>query len=88
MDDPYWRLLRRGIMISFWILLVAMLAAACIISIVEYKQQCIINTIESPFSAINHIDTFPMTNYTLFANAMASNSTAAEVYMITAPTVK
>lgn len=77
LDDPWWRQLRRTMMISLWILLFVIFASACIISIVDNKQRCTIATMKSPFPAINLIsaDTISRTNYTLSTNAVASNST-------------
>ncbi|XP_031619886.1 uncharacterized protein LOC116338631 [Contarinia nasturtii] len=71
MDDPWWRFLRRGIFISFWILMFAIFASACIISIVEYKQQCTINSMKSSMNLIN-ADT----------NAMSANSTADVIHIL------
>lgn len=93
LDDPWWRLLRRGIMISLCVLLFAIFASACIISIVEYDmQRCHISSMKSPiFSAINSIsaDTISRTNYTLLStNAMASNGSTAAAYNINASTMQ
>lgn len=82
MDDPWWRLLRRAILISFWILLFAIFASACIISIVEYKQQCAISSMK-PFSVINipSIDIISRTNFALSTNAMAASNTTAAAFI-------
>ncbi|XP_055325061.1 uncharacterized protein LOC129579230 [Sitodiplosis mosellana] len=94
LDDPWWRLLRRSILISLWILLFAIFASACIISVVEYDmQRCTISsTMKSPiFSAINLIsaDTISRTNYTISStNALASNSSIAAAYNINASTMQ
>lgn len=82
LDDPWWKLLRRGIFISFWIVFVAIFASACIISIVEYEQQCTINSMKS---ALYHVvsgggddDGAIVRNNTLSTSSTASNTTALQ----------
>lgn len=84
LDDPWWKQLRRAIMISLWVLMFAIFASACIISIVDNQQRCAMSNMKSPFSTINPVsaDTISRTNYTLSTNAIASNSTASTVATI------
>lgn len=40
-DDPWWRNLRRGLMISVWMSMALMILAAVLIAIVEHEQVCV-----------------------------------------------
>lgn len=62
LDDPWWKLFRRWIWMSFWILLVAIFISSCIISIIETKQQrCTLNNTKSP---LNIVATMTLSNFT------------------------
>lgn len=39
-DDPWWMAVRRYSFISFWIVLLAIFTAACIIAIISTEQHC------------------------------------------------
>lgn len=39
-DDPWWSAVRRYFFISFWIVLLAMFVAACIITMMHTQQHC------------------------------------------------
>lgn len=72
LNDPWWTILRRCLFMSFWIILIAIFASACIISIYETKQHCFSN--KSTFIPINNsIDI--VSNYTISAKDSNSNNT-------------
>lgn len=78
MNDPWWRLLRRGIFISFWILFFAIFASTCIISVIEDKQRCnmSVKSLHSPIDLYG-ADEIPRINYTLAVNTVPSNLSMA-----------
>ena len=39
-DDPRWNYLRKGLLITFWVGLMAIFLAACLISYFEQGQMC------------------------------------------------
>lgn len=57
-DDPWWKCVRRTLMISFWLALIAIFAASCIIVFLEDKQHCAIkiNPTKSPADTISASD--------------------------------
>lgn len=64
LDDPWWMVLRRCLFMSFWIVLIAIFASACIISIFETKHNCFAN--KSTLIPINSPTDIPP-NYTISA---------------------